>query len=77
MYVEPPGDDAARPLRHLAAFQRVRFEAGETEQVDIEVLPRSFRRWSDGAWIMPPGEHRVLVGRSSRSIAAAGVVTVV
>ncbi len=76
VYVEPPDDDAARPLRHLAAFRRVRLEPGETERVDIEVPPRSFRRWIDGAWITPPGAYRVLVGRSSRSIAAAGAVAV-
>jgi beta-glucosidase len=72
VYVEPDHNDPARPIRQLAAFRKVRLEAGSTERVDIEVPARAFSRWTDDGWVVPPGEHKVLVGRSSRSLVAVG-----
>ena len=76
VYVEPPGDDPTRPIRHLAAFQRVHVAAGTTEHADIVVPRRAFRRWSNDGWIVPAGEHRILIGRSSRSLEPVGTLDV-
>jgi beta-glucosidase len=76
VYVEQPGDDPTRPIRQLAAFQRVDVEPGATEQADIVVPTRAFRRWGTDGWYVPAGEHRILVGRSSRSLALAGSLDV-
>jgi beta-glucosidase len=74
VYVEQPGDDPARPVRQLAAFQRVEVDAGVTAHADIVVPARAFRRWSADGWIVPAGEHRILVGRSSRSLEPVGTL---
>ena len=74
-YVEPAAAEAGRPLRTLQGFVRVRAEAGESAVVTIELDTRSFSRWDaeTHAWIVAPGDYRVLLGWSSRELSLAGV----
>lgn len=76
IYVEPAGADPARPVRQLAAFQRVHVEPGATVRADIVVPPRAFRRWSGDRWVNPVGDHRIHVGRSSRALQPVGSLTI-
>lgn len=75
VYVGPPDDDPARPVRTLAGFAKVTLEPGASAVIDVAAAPRSFRRWAGGAWVVPAGEHRVWVGRSSRHLVEAAVLT--
>jgi beta-glucosidase len=75
VYVEPPAGDPARPLRHLAGFARADLAAGEEATVTIELDRRAFASWVDGDWVVPPGDHVIHVGRHSRDLHHAGVVT--
>ena len=63
VYVEPPGGDPARPVRHLAGFARADVAAGEEATASIELDRRAFASWLDGEWVVPPGEHVIHVGR--------------
>jgi beta-glucosidase len=74
VYVQPPAGDPARPVRHLAGFQRVELEAGASERVTIDLERRAFAIWNGDQWTVPPGEYTLLVGRSSRDLARAGTV---
>jgi beta-glucosidase len=75
VYVEPPGGDPARPLRHLAGFGRADLGGGEQATVTVTLDRRAFSSWLDGAWAVPPGEYVIHAGRSSRDLQPAGTVT--
>ncbi len=75
VYIEPPPGDVDRPLRHLAAFQRVELAAGAESRVHVELDRRAFASWLDGMWTVQPGDYTVLVGRSSRDLHPVGRLT--
>ena len=65
----PAGADFA--VRALAAFERVRVEAGGMRQVQLQIAPQRLRYWSltDHAWHnVARGGRRVYVGASSRDL---------
>jgi beta-glucosidase len=65
----PAGADFA--VRALAAFERVRVEAGGMRQVQLQIAPQRLRYWSltDHAWqTVARGARRVYVGASSRDL---------
>ena len=64
----PAGADFA--VRALAAFERVRVEAGGARQVRLQVAPERLRYWSlsDHAWHGARAGRRVYVGASSRDL---------
>jgi beta-glucosidase len=64
----PAGPDFA--VRALAAFERVRIEAGGARQVLLQVAPERLRYWSlaDHAWHTVGAGRRVYVGASSRDL---------
>jgi len=70
VYVEPPVDDPARPVRILAGFARVTAEPGESVDVTIRLPARSFACFDEAAreWVTPPGAYTVRAGRSSRDL---------
>jgi beta-glucosidase len=74
VYVEPPAGDPARPLRHLAGFARADLAAGEEGSVAVTLERRAFASWLDGEWVVPPGEHVIHVGTSSRDLHRGGVL---
>ncbi len=74
-YIEPAAAEAGRPVRTLQGFVRVNAAAGESTLAAIELDARSFRRWDPAthAWIVAPGDYRVLLGWSSGDLSLAGV----
>lgn len=74
-YIEPAVAEPGRPLRTLQGFARVSAEAGETTVATIELDERAFSRWDPAthAWIVAPGDYRVLLGWSSRDLSPVGV----
>jgi beta-glucosidase len=65
----PAGAEFA--VRALAAFARVRVEAGAVRQVRLQVAPQRLRYWSlaDHAWhTVVRGSRRIYVGASSRDL---------
>ena len=71
-YLEfPPSPESAFAVRALAAFARVRVEAGGMRQVQLQIAPQRLRYWSltDHAWHNAArGGRRVYVGASSRDL---------
>ena len=64
LYLHQRHGQAARPVRELKAFQRIRLEAGETRTLDFE-LPSSARRyWSstDKAYVLDDSTFDLWVG---------------
>jgi beta-glucosidase len=72
----PKGADF--PVHALAAFDRVRLDAGQSRAVAIHVPPRRLEYWSaaEGKWVRATGPREVLVGGSSRDLPLKGKVTV-
>ncbi|MEU0514861.1 glycoside hydrolase family 3 C-terminal domain-containing protein [Amycolatopsis sp. NPDC006125] len=64
VYVRAPGEVDAR----LAGFAGVWLEPGETAGVVVALGERVWQRWCGGGWVVPPGGHEVLVGRSAEEI---------
>jgi beta-glucosidase len=62
-YVQAPGESD----RRLAGFGAIEISGGEVGTVTFTLDRQAFRRWNQpaGQWSVPPGEHQVLVGRSS------------
>jgi beta-glucosidase len=69
-YVEPVTAEAGRPVRTLAAFAAATAEPGETAEVRLTVRARAFARYDETAraWVWPPGEFAVRIGRSSADL---------
>ena len=74
-YVESVQREAGRPVRTLQGFARVHAAPGEEVVAGIELDTRAFSRWDAAAhaWVVAPGDYRVLVGFSSRDLTLAGV----
>jgi Fibronectin type III-like domain len=68
--VEPAAAEAGRPVRALADFAAVTAAPGQTAAVRLTVPARAFARYDEaaGAWVWPPGEFAVRVGRSSADL---------
>ncbi|SFT07921.1 glycoside hydrolase family 3 protein [Saccharopolyspora flava] len=65
VYVRAPGETGPR----LAGFGSAEAEPGATERVSIRLPERTWQRWTPGdGWVIPPGSHEVLVGRSSEDV---------
>jgi beta-glucosidase len=62
------------PPKRLAAFARVRLDAGESKEVEIAIspndVPRPLAYWDEArnGWATAKGEYKVYVGRSSRDL---------
>ncbi|TME69873.1 MAG: glycosyl hydrolase [Chloroflexi bacterium] len=70
LYLEEPEDDAARPLRALAAFASVGAEPGERVRASLTVPARSFARYDEASreWLSHAGTYTLRAGRSSRDL---------
>ena len=75
LYVAPPGQAVPRPSKELRGFARVELGPGEARRVAIPLPRRSLAYWDTGAgaWRVEAGEHRFLLGASSRDIRLEGV----
>lgn len=71
LYLEPAGSPVRRPVRELAAFEKVTLEPGESRTVQLQLDRRAFAFWDviGQRWWVQPGIYQVAVGRSSADIA--------
>ncbi len=67
LYVSDPSAKVDRPERELKGFAKVRLAPGETRHVSLDLDPRSFSYWDEGAhkWTIDPGKFVIRVGDSS------------
>ncbi|QIG41107.1 beta-glucosidase [Microbacterium sp. 4R-513] len=70
VYVAPPPSPVRRPVRELAAFQKVHLEPGEVRTVELAVDRRAFAYWDTvkDRWRVQPGTYGIELGRSSAEI---------
>jgi beta-glucosidase len=64
-YVAGSAASISRPVKELRQFQRVTLRPGETRRVEFAVVRDHLRFWSNGGWIVEPGEFKVWIGPSS------------
>ncbi|OYW85526.1 MAG: hypothetical protein B7Z22_08420 [Hyphomonas sp. 32-62-5] len=72
LYVAWPGRVAMRPKKSLRGFARVNLAPGESRRVNFRIEPIDLA-WFDcetHSWRIEKGIHGVIVGRSSRDLAA-------
>jgi beta-glucosidase len=72
----PKGAEFA--VHALAAFERVRLDAGQLKSVTIHVPLRSLQYWStaEGKWVKAAGPRRILVGDSARDLPLEATVSI-
>lgn len=72
IYVAAEDAPVRRPVRELAAFEKVHLEPGAEEVVEFALGRRAFAFWDvvKDRWKVEPGVYRVELGRSSASIVA-------
>lgn len=77
LYVGMPSS-AGEPPKQLKGFQKVQIPPGQTRRVTFSLSPADLAYWDSDAhgWVTAPGQYRVMVGTSSRDIAASGAFTV-
>jgi beta-glucosidase len=78
LYVAPPGQAAPRPPKELRGFARVELQPGEARRVALPLDRRSLAYWDSaaGGWRVEAGEHRYLLGASSRDIRLQGAFAI-
>jgi beta-glucosidase len=78
LYVAPPGKAVPRPPKELRGFARVELAPGESRRIEIPLPRRSLAYWDTDArsWRVEDGEHRFLLGASSRDIRLQGAFQV-
>lgn len=69
LYVGFPGTAVDRPLKLLRGFAKVALPPGETRRVTLKVAAGDLAYYDSQAsmWVVERGEHRILVGPSSRT----------
>ncbi len=76
LYVERCAPGVRRPLRTLAAFEKIALGPGERRRVRFALAARTFSYWDvqQKAWRVEPGAWELVVGRSSRDLRATARV---
>jgi beta-glucosidase len=67
MYINDPVASVSRPVKELRGFQRVALKAGESKRVDFTITRSDLQFWSEGGWVVEPGDFKVWIGPSSAS----------
>jgi beta-glucosidase len=67
MYINDPVASVSRPVKELKGFQRVALKAGESKRVDFTITRSDLQFWSEGGWVVEPGDFKVWIGPSSAS----------
>lgn len=71
LYVRDVVASVSRPVKELKGFRRISLEPGESTRVEFTLTRRELEFWTNGAWVVEPGEFQVWIGPSS----AEGLVT--
>jgi beta-glucosidase len=75
-YLERISDSVVdRPVRWLAGFETVTLAAGETRAVATTLPARRLAHW-DGAWVVEPGDYRVVAALDVSDSGASAIITV-
>lgn len=76
-YVQDVECSVLRPLKELAAYQKVFLEPGESKQVQLYLYRSAFEFYDVNKedFVIEPGQFRVYIGDSSDNCEAAGVIT--
>jgi beta-glucosidase len=77
VYVEPVDPTSPRrPVRTLQGFAKVFLAPGETFTAEIWLPERAFSSWDpvSQAWVVPPGDYRIVAGWNSRDLVQVGTV---
>ena len=74
VYVKNPNDPKG-PIKALKAYKRVSVKAGESQSVQFELEPESFRPFNDNTqtFEIRPGKYQILYGGSSADKALQSV----
>ncbi len=70
LYVSDPQSSVERPVKELKAFQKVSLEPGQSQDVTLELTPRSFSFWDTASkgWKLESGEFVLQAGGSSADL---------
>jgi len=77
LYVGSPSTTAVPEApKELAGFTKVIVGAGSTSHVTFTLTPRSFSHWdvATDRWVVTGGQHRIMVGASSRDVRLTGMI---
>ena len=79
LYVAPADSAVRRPVRELAAFDKVYLEPGERVDVVFELDSRSFAFWDESGsrWWVQPGRYEVEIGLSAHDILQSATLDLV
>ena len=76
LYLRYLDSRVARPIKELAAFQRVRLAPGEARSLAFRVPASQLAYWDGGRFVVEPGRVEVMVGASSEDIRLRGEVEI-
>jgi len=70
VYVRQPETIEGKPIKSLAAFQRIHLMKGESKVVDLEIKPEQLRHFDGkiGDYAIAAGNYEILVGAASNDI---------
>jgi beta-glucosidase len=70
LYIKDLESQLPRPEKELKAFEKIRLEPGEKQGIKLSLDAEAFSYFDDskGRWVIEPGEFKLLIGSSSRSI---------
>ena len=65
---------AGKTVRRLAAFGRLRLQAGETRSLSLSVDPRLLASWDRDGWLLRPGRYGFALARSAADLGPGGTL---
>ena len=69
LYLQDVVASVTRPVKQLRGFQRVALKAGESREINMELVADDLKFWDQKMrWSHEPGEFKVMVGGSSASL---------
>src|SRR3954449_2100969 len=75
LYVGMP-NQTGEPPKQLKGYSKVVLSPGQSKDVTLSLGRRAFSYWGTGGWTVAKGCYRIMLGRSSRDIAAQKTVSV-
>ncbi|MBF9017864.1 MULTISPECIES: glycoside hydrolase family 3 protein [unclassified Oceanispirochaeta] len=71
LYIHDREASLIRPEKELKGFEKVFLEPGESKKIILPILPEYLEFYNNGAWSSESGQFTILIGNSSRQIAAS------
>ena len=72
LYVSPSSGQPLKPIQ-LKGFARVFLQAGESKTLSFHVSPQQLAYYSEGKWVVEPGDYEFKIGASSSDIRLKGI----